>query len=384
MYPANARLQGPGYKVRVNIAEYRRALDPVVQPAQFKRQYDVLGHLAVHFVLVTGVSAWVALNVATLPAWAIVGLALLSGHSVGILAFAAHEIGHGASIRHRHARWFAEFLGWTYVLFTCSAVQRRAHNLLHHVYGNTARDPDRRPTLDEAAAYPVNAALTTLIFPNARVPWVFGLLGFHAAICVYHINLLTHSLFRIPTRYDTGMSDRVRAQAALEFAWNAAVYAALFGLAGFSGWMALYLWLMYAAATTLDGIYIATNHMLTGYHEAEHDPVAQTVTLELPGWVDFLHLRFSHHTEHHLYPTAGPAAYPAIRRALQAHYPDRYHSLTLPQALRLLFASPIAIAGPDTLAHANGEGVRPVTFPVRPPAPAEPLAEAPVEAAIGA
>lgn len=116
--------------------------------------------------------------------------------------------------------------------------------------------------------------------------------------------------------------------------------------------------------------------------ESEHDPVAQTVTLELPGWVDFLHLRFSHHTEHHLYPTAGPAAYPAIRRALQTHFPDRYHSLTLPQALRLLFASPIAIAGPDTLAHANAQGVRPVTFPV-PPTPSAPQpAEEPGEAAV--
>lgn len=353
----------------MNIAEYRRALDPIVQPAQFRRQLGVLVHLAVHVTLVTCVSVWVALNIATLPVWAIAALALFSGHSVGILAFAAHEIGHAAVLRHRHARWFCEFLGWTYVLFTCSAVQRRAHNLLHHVHGNTARDPDRRPTLDETATYPLNAFLTTLIFPNARVPWIFGLLGFHAAICAYHINLLTHSLFRIPTRYDTGMSDRVRVQAALEFAWNAAVYAALFGLAGFSGYMALYLWLMYAAATTLDGIYIATNHMLAGYDETEHDPVAQTVTLDLPRWVDFLHLSFSHHTEHHLYPTAGPAHYPAIRAALKAHFPDRYHSLTLPQALKLLFASPIAIAGPDLLAHADGTGLRPVSFPVRPPVP---------------
>lgn len=362
----------------MHIAEYRRVLDPIVEPARFRRQRGVLVHLAVHLVLVTAVSAYVALHVATLPGWAIAALALLAGHSVGILAFAAHEVGHGAVLLHRHARWACEALGWTYVLFTNSAVQRRAHNLLHHVHGNTARDPDRRPTLDEAAIYPTNIFLTTLIFPNSRVPWIFGLAGFHAAICVYHINLLTHSLFKLKTRYDTGMSDRVRAQAALEFAWNAAVYAALWGLSGFSPWMALYLWLMYAAATTLDGIYIATNHMLTGYDPDVHDPVQQTVTLILPRWVDFLHLGFSHHTEHHLYPTAGPAHYPAIRAALKAHFPDHYHDLTLPEALRLLFASPIAIAGPDLLAHADGAGVRPVSFPLRRDAEVEAPPAAPV------
>lgn len=348
----------------LNIADYRRILDPKLEPARFHRQPSVVGHLVVHATFVTIVLAWVAPNIATVPLWALLLLAALAGHSVGILAFAAHEIGHGAVLRGRGARWLGEFIGWTYVLFTCSAVQRRAHNLLHHNHGNTLNDPDRRPTLDEATMYRAQAWITTLIFPNSRVPWFCGLLGFHAAICVYHINLLTHSLFRLPTRYNTGMTDKVRLQATGEFAWNAAVYAFFLGLAGFSPWMGLFLWVMYATATTLDGIYIATNHMLTGYHPDEHDPVAQTVTLSLPGWVDFLHLRFSHHTEHHLYPTAGPAHYPAIRAALRARFPDRYHELNLPQALHRLFGSPIAIAGPDVLADVDGRDARPVTFPL--------------------
>jgi fatty acid desaturase len=348
----------------VNIAEYRRLLDPVVEPARFTRQRGVLGHLAVHFVLVTGVSSYVATHIGTLPGWAILVLALLAGHSVGVLAFAAHEIGHGAVQLPRHPRWVFEVLGWTYVLFTNPAVQRRAHNMIHHLHGNTYKDPDRRPTLDETAIYKVNAFLTTIIFPNSRMPWFCGVLGFHASICSYHINLLTHSVFKLDTRFNTGMNDRTRAQAALEFAWNASVYAALWGASGFSPWMAGYLWLMYAIATTMDGLYIATNHMLSGYDAEVHDPVAQTVTLKMPAVIDFLHLRFSHHTEHHLYPTAGPSHYPAIRAALKAHFPGRYHELTMPEALRLLFRSPIAIAGPDALAHVDGKGVTPVTFPL--------------------
>lgn len=367
----------------MNIAGYRKLLDPVVQAQSFRRQPGLLGHLAAHLLLVTGLGLFAATHVASLPFWALVGLGVLAGHSVGILAFVGHEIGHGAVVAQRQLRWLTGCLAWTYGLFTNTAVQGRAHNLLHHGHGNALQDPDRRPTLDEAAKDWVDAWVATWIFPNSRTPWCFGLLGFHASLCGYHIKLLTHSLARTGSRFDTRMPPKVRALAAFEFLWSASVYLALWALAGFSPWMALYLWVMYATATTVDGLYIATNHLLCGYDEHEHDPVQQTVSLKLPAWIDFLHLRFSHHTEHHLYPTAGPAHYPVIRQALRTHFADRYLELTMPQAIRLLFQSPLAIAGPNALADVDGKGERPVRFALNPspapaPSPPPPPAEPPL------
>lgn len=350
----------------MNIASYRKALDPWVLPQHFRRQPSVLLHLAFHLVLVTGLCATAATQLAWLPWWALLPMAMLAGHSVGILAFVGHEIGHGAVVANRQLRWFTGFLAWTYGLFTNTAVQGRAHNLYHHVHGNSLQDPDRRPTLDEAAQDWVDAWVATWIFPNSRTPWVFGLMGFHASLCGYHIKLLTHSLWRTGSRYDTRMSPKVRGLAAFEFLWSAGLYFAFFAWSGFSPWMALFLWVMYASATTLDGLYIATNHLLCGYDAEEHDPVQQTVSLTMPAWVDFLHLRFSHHTEHHLYPTAGPANYPAIRQALREHFPQQYLEMSMAKAVGLLFQSPLAIAGPNRLADVDGRDERPVTFAVGP------------------
>ena len=116
-------------------------------------------------------------------------------------------------------------------------------------------------------------------------------------------------------------------------------------------------------ATTVDGLYIATNHLLASQTD-RHDPVAQTVSLAVPAWMDFLHLRFSHHTEHHLYPGAGPANYPAVRQALMTHCPDRYHRLSFATALRTLLSCPVAIDTPDSLAHPDGSGSRTVPVPM--------------------
>src|SRR5688572_16101061 len=132
-------------------ADYRRLLDPVVQPDRFASNRSVIAHLLVHLTLVTALGAGVALRFAALPVWAIALAALVAGHSIGVLAFAAHEVGHGAVLRTGPLRTWLERLGWTYVLFTTPTIQRRAHNAAHHRHANTESDPDRRPTVAELA-----------------------------------------------------------------------------------------------------------------------------------------------------------------------------------------------------------------------------------------
>jgi fatty acid desaturase len=323
--------------------------------------------MACHLAIVVGLGLTVAHHVTAWPFWAIALSAAVAGHSVGVLAFAGHEIVHGAVVRRQALRYPLEVLAWTFALFSNSTIQRKAHNQLHHVYANTPRDPDRRPTLEEVNADKLDGFLATLVFPNGRMPWIFGIFGFHLSISSYHNKLLWMSVFANGARFDLKLSNRLRLRAFLEFAWSAGCYGLLFAASGFHPLMAVYLWLMYMAATTMDGLYIATHHMLTGQRpEGESDPVQQTVSLKLPAWVDFLHLRFSHHAEHHLYATAGGKHYPAIRRALQEHYGDRYHLLMPGQALKHLFGSPIAVLDDNRLVHVDGTGAVPVTFPVQP------------------
>lgn len=77
-----------------------------------------------------------------------------------------------------------------------------------------------------------------------------------------------------------------------------------------------------------------------------------------------LHLNFSYHVEHHLYPTSGYKTFPAIRAALERRYPDKYVALSWGAAVRLLFSCPLAVKDANTLAHPTGRGATPVPFPV--------------------
>jgi hypothetical protein len=88
------------------------------------------------------------------------------------------------------------------------------------------------------------------------------------------------------------------------------------------------------------------------------------VSLRVPAWLDFLHQRFSHHVEHHLFPGATASVLPQVRRALLRQFPERFVILGWGEALRLLLRSPIAIESSNTLVHADGTGARRVDFPV--------------------
>ncbi len=330
-------------------SEYRAALADRLDAEAFGQDRGVLVHLAVHLAIVLA-CAWAAATHAALwPLWALLALGAVAGHSVGIAAFAAHEIGHGAVLAPSFLRALAEHLGWLFALFATPTLMQRAHNGMHHGFANTPRDPDRRPNLAEIDQVgPWVARAMTWLFPNRRHPVASAILGFSAAICSYHVHLLVHTLGRTGTRYDVALGPGKRRQVLLEFCSNAGAYLGLWAASGWHPAMAAFLSLMYVTATTLDGLYIATNHTLTGQAD-EHDPLAQTVSLRVPEWLDVLHLRFSHHTEHHVYPHAGPRHYPAIRTALRERFPDRYLELTWPEALGRLLASPVADPVPEAI-----------------------------------
>lgn len=77
----------------MTISEYRRLLDPIVKPREFKGNGAVKVHVFLHLALVTSCALAVALNVNQWPLWAILAMAVLPGHSIACLGLAAHEIG---------------------------------------------------------------------------------------------------------------------------------------------------------------------------------------------------------------------------------------------------------------------------------------------------
>jgi len=94
--------------------------------------------------------------------------------------------------------------------------------------------------------------------------------------------------------------------------------------------------------------YIATNHFLNPLTET-NDPLANTLSVTAPRWLERLHLQFGYHVEHHVFPTVSGRHAPAVRDALRRLYGDRYLTMPHARALRLLYTRPKVHDGHDAL-----------------------------------
>ena len=88
-------------------------------------------------------------------------------------------------------------------------------------------------------------------------------------------------------------------------------------------------------ANSLIMSYIATNHFLNPLTEI-NDPLANTLSVTSPRWLEKLHLQFGYHVEHHLFPTLSGRHAPVVRDVLIRLYGDRYLTMPHVRALRLL------------------------------------------------
>jgi len=100
--------------------------------------------------------------------------------------------------------------------------------------------------------------------------------------------------------------------------------------------------------------YIFTNHMFCEMTNV-NDPLINTVSLRVPKLFDRLHLNFSYHTEHHIFPGVNSDYYPMVQELLKAHYPDRYNLLEAGKAWRLLMETPRHYRDSHTFTNWSGE-----------------------------
>ncbi len=107
--------------------------------------------------------------------------------------------------------------------------------------------------------------------------------------------------------------------------------------------------------------YIYTNHMICPMTSV-NDPLLNSVSLRVPKFFDKLHLNFSYHTEHHIFPGINSDYYPMVQKLLKIHYPDRINLLNADDAWRLLMQTPRHYKDENTFADWSGENY--VTCPL--------------------
>jgi len=319
------------------VQQYAREIRQELAPAVFQPVPARLLWLPVHLAIIAAAAALVVRG--ALPWYAALLVAVLAGHSWGCLGFLAHEAMHHALTKNRALERLVGYCGFG--IYCLSPTLWSAwHNQAHHgSTGKPVADPDGFGTLRFWQANRVVRVLERFA-PGSRskrsAAFLFIWFSLHSfLVLVFHSER---------NGYYARISRRV---VYTESAAMLAFWAGVLVLVG--PWSFLFVYvvpLLVANAVIMS--YIATNHFLNPLTDT-NDPLANTLSVTGPRWLETLHLQFGYHVEHHMFPTLSGRHAPAVRDVLVRLYGERYLTMPHARALRLLYARPKLHAGPTTL-----------------------------------
>jgi fatty acid desaturase len=309
-------------------SSYAARLRPLLRNQVFRPAPLRLLWLPVHYAVIL-LGALVTAR-GWLPWPAQLALSLLIGASFAGLTFVAHEALHGSIVRSRRGRRVIGALGF---LPFCvpTRLWESWHNRVHHGHTNQpGLDPDAYPTLAEYQGSRSVRRVTDWVAPGRkRAGGAFSLLvGFsvqssHMLLTAARRGFLSRAQHRLAL-FEAGLSWAVWIAFAIVVGPSAFVLA--FGLP-----------LLVGNAIIMS--FILTNHSLSP-HTAVNDPLANSLSLTLPRFFDWLTLGFGLHVEHHLFPALSGRHARELSAEVRRLWPDRYQCMPYFKALRLLHHSP--------------------------------------------
>ncbi len=338
-------LPSPADRTRVvtppHVNECRRQLLQALPPDSFRaepgRVVVLLAHLAV-------IAIGVLVIARTDARWIWLLTALLSGQSFAALGFLAHDLSHGTIVRQRWLRYGLELLAWSPLLVPVT-VWRVTHHKGHHVGPNTPLDQDRK--LPEDAMTRLDRLYFAAFYPHGGRFRFNPLLGLHFVAFITRLSVaqLLWNGRRMPSMPRALVSTRAeRVRVGLELVFIALLQLVWLRVLDGSVVKLFFATLLpLAVGSAVATLYLATNHFLQP-HQTENDPLAASTTVVVPRFMDALHSHFSHHVEHHLFPTLRSGCYPILSRQLQRDFMPSYHRIGMIDAWRQLLRGPVGQA----------------------------------------
>jgi len=246
------------------------------------------------------------------------------------LFFLGHEVGHGAVVKPRSAQ---DLLMWpAFLIFLLSPTLWRVwHNKVHHTQTNRKDyDPDNFGTLasyNQFTSVRVVVALTPGSGRWASLIYLPTWFTVHSQIVLW-----------VQSRRCRGFESLDRQRAVAESTGMAAFWAFLAVELGF--WSSL--WVIVIPMMTANAVimsYITTNHLLRPL--VDHpDALSTSMSVTTHPLLDLIHFNFSHHVEHHLFPSMSSKYTPLVRAKLRRYAPDRFVPPPHATALFLVFRTP--------------------------------------------
>lgn len=304
--------------------EYVAVLRPLLPDHIFKPVPHCLLWMLPHaFIIAIGIAA-IAVGLGGLMGKIVA--ALLIGNSFTALGFLGHEIIHGAVTRKKWLQYLTA--GICFSPFWVGPIMWRIwHNLQHHVHAqHPSKDPDTSATYDDYQRRPALQWLYLLVKRNGVL--FFPMLSLWFTI---HSSQMFWRLQKVadPKTRCILWAERLIPMAA----WFSLVF-----VVGIGNFVWAYI-IPLLVGNFIAMSYIATNHLLNPQMD-EVDPVLGSLSVNVPWWMEILHLHFSHHTEHHLFPAMSHKYTPMVKTLLRDLFPDRYNELPLWKALWLLWKTP--------------------------------------------
>ncbi len=296
--------------------------------------------------------------------WLYLPVTIVMANSVIVLLFATHDLMHSKAIKNPLLRQVISLLGLA-LLWTPPSFWKAVHNRQHHSQTNSLRDPDRNYLYEQPQSW--GKWIQNLFVPSAEVQpgWLIVGTGFAWGVHTFR-NLSSVLLFNHgETAYTAAplqVSAKERRAIALELAVIIGIHLSILSYLGLHPVKLLLsyflpIWMGYSGIM----FYVYTNHMLCRMTEA-NDPLINSVSIRVPRIFDLLHLNFSYHTEHHIFPGLNSDYYPEVQALLKAHYPERFNLLAAETAWRLMLQTPRHYKTENTFT--DGSGVKSVTCPL--------------------
>ena len=318
----------------IPLAEYVRCLKPLLPDDAFAPCPRKLLRQTIHFLLLFGSY----MGIRFVEHWFVWLLcSLVIGHSLACTGFFAHELSHNAVLRNSRIRYFFEIICWGLNLVP-PTVWHRVHNHTHHLYPNTLSDPDRRFLTSEASR--ITSWYSRIFYPNNKSSSWNLIVGFHFWPYIFRNTVASFypnqsKPILVPAKPSYTRQDRL--SVAQEIIAIIVLQCVIFYLVGADFKRFAFASLLAALVTSsIVMSYIFTNHFLNPLTMSS-DPLANTTSIIVYQIFDWLHLNFSYHIEHHVFPGMNSDYYPNVSHLLMKHYGNRYNRISFGDAWNRLW-----------------------------------------------
>jgi fatty acid desaturase len=274
-----------------------------------------------------------------MPWYALLPLAILLGNNYGAGVLLAHECLHGSVVQRRWLQTGLAYVGFAPLIMS-PTLWRLWHNQIHHgKTNNPMLDPDHFGTLRRYEQMKSTRFVNRLA-PGSKSPLSY-------AFMFYWLSFHTQVVLWISSRHLPAFRELSRKRAYAETAAFTLILSAIAWAAGLAK-APFVVFIPFLIGNFVVMMYLSTNHFMRPL-TITNDALDNTMSVKTWRLFDWMHFRFSHHVEHHMFPRVNSRFFPELRVWLQREVPSRYVCPSHWTALSYLFRTPRVYLNSTTL-----------------------------------